>query len=748
MRKKIHTLVTIFICLIGFSSIQAQDLFAKANKQFELGSYDLAINNYQQLLKKDPANVSAIGSLAEAYFRTQNYMEAISLYEELAGYEAMEPRHILNYAHVMKSLGLYDKAKIWYLKYGDFNASVAEHYAMSCDQATTYLQQPDKYDVSLFDGNSRTSDFGVSFYGDKLIFCSFRSDMKRETRGTTFTQTPNKGNRLFTCPSKTNGSFMNMDFLRFELKDSYNIGPLSYDGGKVVYTRNNFADGFKQVSGNEKDLNIFLGEVTDTNGDFKEETAFIHNESGSSAAFATFLNEGSSIIFASNRIGGNGKFDLYISHKERGTWSYPENLGDIINSPGNEITPFVQGNKLYFSSDYHMGIGGYDVFEVSIYEDGTFGSVTNLGKGVNSPMDDYYYVVDASSDLAYFSSNRLGGKGSEDIYIASNLEPASLAIDKLVPLSVDLDNLVAKNSGLEGKGMSSTVSFEDRAVKVSDKNTAQTKVDATAVITEYVVFEESTQIESLASDQNKKDQTLKSPADISTTLAGSNDIAEKTAKEVETPSHTASVIVFGTDNMFDLKGATKIAHNDIITTASHVYFIQLASLSNSRGDIRPFLKLSELGNLYKVRKGGTIKIRMGYYFDEAEAMQKLAEVKNRGFRDAFVVYEPLITSQLELINVASTQVYYEGDYIPKGTVSNYKIRLASYTDPLWFDTGSVMDIGEIEQWTKGDFTIFVLSGYTSIQEAEKALIKALNRGYSEAHIVEDINGYLKRVQRN
>ena len=115
MRKKIHTLVTIFICLIGFSSIQAQDLFAKANKQFELGSYDLAINNYQQLLKKDPANVSAIGSLAEAYFRTQNYMEAISLYEELASYEAMEPRHILNYAHVMKSQGLYDKAKIWYL---------------------------------------------------------------------------------------------------------------------------------------------------------------------------------------------------------------------------------------------------------------------------------------------------------------------------------------------------------------------------------------------------------------------------------------------------------------------------------------------------------------------------------------------------------------------------------------------------------------------------------------------------------
>jgi len=226
------------------------------------------------------------------------------------------------------------------------------------------------------------------------------------------------------------------------------------------------------------------------------------------------------------------------------------------------------------------------------------------------------------------------------------------------------------------------------------------------------------------------------------------DNISTTIAEEAIEAESAPAVVVGTDNHFSMEGARKVAYRDIITSASNVYFIQLASLSRSKGDIRPFLKLSELGNLYKVRKSGYIKIRMGYFYDEYEATEKLREIKNRGFSDAFIVYEPLITSQLELVNTGTSKTYYEGEFIPNGSISNYKVRLASYTDPLWFDTGSVKDIGEIEQWTKGDFTIFVLSGYNSVEEAEQALIKAINRGYSEAHLVEDVNGYLQKVHRN
>lgn len=750
-------------------SVNGQDLFAKANKQFQLGAYDLAIYNYQKLLKTEPQNVAAVGNLAEAYFRTQNYMEAIRWYEELGANEVMEPRHMLNYAHVMKSLGLYDKAQIWYWKYKDINPVVGDHYAASCDHAKLFLQEEDQYDVSLFTGNSPSSDFGVSFYNDKLIYASFRTDMKREKGKRNFSHVQKAGNQLFVCSDKSNARFTNINFLRPDIKQIHNIGPLSYSGSQVAYTQNNFADGYKQISGTEADLNIYFAEVIDQNGDFDTEVPFIHNESGSSTAFPVFLDNGNKLIFASNRIGGQGGFDLYSCELINGEWSIPVNLGPEINTSGNEITPSVKGNTLYFSSDYHSGIGGYDIFRANIEYTGTISGVENLGKGVNSPMDDYYYVVDPSNNIAYFSSTRLGGKGREDIYIAKALKNDLIASNDRsefnIPQAVNLEELAMSRPEMN-TGISTAVSMEDsdakrvediavpavKIIETEDKSVPEevmTEVFDTEEVTSSNETEalikntivENTVVENAPTDDVwlTKENVIVSMSDDEVSLATNEYVAENTV--------TSSVAV-GTDNYFSMEKAKKIAHKDIITAASNVYFIQLASLSRSKGDIRPFLKLSELGNLYKVRKSGMTKIRMGYFFDEYEATQKLREVKNRGFRDAFVVYEPLITSELELVNVGTSKTYYDGEYIPTGTQSNYKIRLASYTDPLWFDTGSVKDIGEIEQWTKGEFTIFILSGYSNIEEAESALIKAINRGYSEAHLVEDVNGYLQKVIRN
>ncbi len=760
MSRKLHILFTFLLATCMSFSASGQDLFAKANKQFQLGAYDLAIYNYQKLLKTEPENVAAIGNLAEAYFRTQNYMEAIRWYEELGSNDVMEPRHMLNYAHVMKSLGLYDKAQIWYWKYKEINPAVGDHYASSCDHAKMFLQEEDHFDVSLFTGNSPSSDFGVSFYNDKLIYASFRTDMKREKGKRNFSHVQKAGNQLFVCSDKSNAKFTNISFLRPDIKQIHNIGPLSYAGSKVAYTQNNFADGYKQISGTEADLNIYFAEVIDENGDFDQEVPFIHNESGSSTAFPVYLDNGNKLIFASNRIGGQGGFDLYSCEWINGEWSIPVNLGPEINTPGNEITPSVKGNTLYFSSDYHSGIGGYDVFRANIDYTGTISGVENLGKGINSPMDDYYYIVDPTNNIAYFSSTRLGGKGREDIYIAKPLQNDLFAVnnnsDLSIPQAVNLEELAMSRPGINNDE-STAVSLENSdAKRVEDMAVPAVKVIETEIkeaelpaVEEVMNEEEAIEVaEAKVSEDDKvlEDNVWLTNENVIVNM--SDEEVSLVAEEYVAENAVTSAVAIGTDNHFSLENAKKVAHKDIITAASNVYFIQLASLSRSRGDIRPFLKLSELGNLYKVRKNGMTKIRMGYFFDEYEATQKLREVKNRGFRDAFIVYEPLITSELELVNVGTSKTYYEGEYIPTGAQSNYKIRLASYTDPLWFDTGSVKDIGEIEQWTKGEFTIFILSGYSNIEEAESALIKAINRGYSEAHLVEDVNGYLQKVIRN
>ena len=750
MSRKLQLLSTVLFLVMSIGSMQGQDLFAKANKQFKLGAYDLAIYNYQKILKTDPDNASVIGNLAEAYFRTQNYMEAIRWYEDLGANEHMEPRHMLNYAHVMKSLGLYDKAQIWYWKYKSINAEVGDHFAMSCDHAKLFLQEEDNYDISLFNGNSPSSDFGVGFFNNSLIYCSFRTDMKREMGKRNFSHVQKAGNQLFICKEKDNANFTNINFLRSDLKEIHNIGPLSYNGMKVAYTKNNFADGYKQISGTESDLNIFISEVADENGDFENEVAFPHNERGSSNAFPALANEGNTMFFSSNRIGGQGKFDIYTSQLVDGVWSEPKNLGDVLNTPGNEITPNVKGNVLYFSSDYHSGIGGYDVFKAKIRFDGTIEDITNLGKGVNSPMDDYYYAIDPSNGVAYFSSNRLGGKGREDIYIAKSFRDDVIAFnapEMNIPEAVNLEELAMSKPVSVDESIATTVSMEEAISKYPEDAAAPAIINIEDDL-DSELDEENDDLMELKNTSSP--EIILTTENVITTISDEdfNFVAEKIAEEAPLPAEVNSAVVTGTDNFFLLDGAKKIAYRDVITTASNVYFIQLASLSRSKGDIRPFMKLSELGNLYKIRKGGVIKIRMGYFFDEQEAMEKLREIKSRGFRDAFIVYEPLITSQLELVNTSSNKTYYEGEFIPTGTNSNYKVRLASYTDPLWFDTGSVKDIGEIEQWTKGDFTIFVLSGYNSIEQAEQALIKAINRGYSEAHVVEDVNGYLQKVQRN
>jgi len=127
------------------------------------------------------------------------------------------------------------------------------------------------------------------------------------------------------------------------------------------------------------------------------------------------------MYFSSNRPGGSGEFDIYVTRKlGNNRWSTPENLGPTINSEGNEITPFIAGDDLYFSSDWHFGLGGFDLFSVH-KTSGRWDQLTHLGNQLNSPYDDYGFVADLASTAGfkgYFVSNRPGGKGSEDIYSA------------------------------------------------------------------------------------------------------------------------------------------------------------------------------------------------------------------------------------------------------------------------------------------------------------------------------------------
>lgn len=173
--------------------------------------------------------------------------------------------------------------------------------------------------------------------------------------------------------------------------------------------------------------------------------------------------------------------------------------------------------------------------------------------------------------------------------------------------------------------------------------------------------------------------------------------------------------------------------------------------------------------MYKVFLSTSTKIKLGYFLDRSEAASVLKSVKASGYSDAFITKDDLSTLQLELIiandyqsnnydsysstpNTTQESSYssHDNDFTLHNNAKpgTYKIRLASYEDPIWFDIDKAKQLGKIEQWTKGSWTIFILGGYSTYREAQEARIRAINKGFSDAEIVIDNNGILERLKNN
>lgn len=138
-------------------------------------------------------------------------------------------------------------------------------------------------------------------------------------------------------------------------------------------------------------------------------------------------SDGNTIFFVSDREGGYGGYDIYTTHKDKsGCWCEPKNLGPVINTAGNEKTPFIHTDSktLYFSSDGRMGIGGYDIFFSKLNINGGWSSPENIGYPINSYDDDVGFFVSTNGEYGYFASNKFEGQGGWDLYYFELYEDA------------------------------------------------------------------------------------------------------------------------------------------------------------------------------------------------------------------------------------------------------------------------------------------------------------------------------------
>ena len=407
-----------------------------ADSYFEKYDYPAALLIYEDLAKENPLNVHYVSRTAQCYRFTGNTQRAEEWYAKLAGSGNADPIYILYYAEMLDANKKYQQAKVYYEKYKEKKPSDSrgDYKLNTVQQLPLFYKDSSFYRVTNLSINSINSDFGFfPFGGERFLFASNRGEE-------TYSENTHNWNNqpyfhLYRVNRNTDGTFDPIKPV-WDINSVYNEGPVFFDAPRSVFyiTRNN---NIKDKSSKNKEgvsklkLSMARFDGSSISGTFD----FYFNNNGHSVGHATISKDGDRLYFVSDMPGGVGGTDIYVCLKEGGeggVWRAPKNLGKKINTEGNEMFPFIsEDNKLYFSSDGFSGLGGLDIYSVEIGSDESK-TPDNLGYPINSNKDDFSFYISPDSKTGYFSSNRAGGKGDDDIYSFELIKPLKAALSGVI----------------------------------------------------------------------------------------------------------------------------------------------------------------------------------------------------------------------------------------------------------------------------------------------------------------------------
>lgn len=417
MRYTIYTIIAVLIVGIGAVSAQEKNI-KKGNDQYDEYAFIDAREAYLKVAEEGYQSVELFARLGDSYYFTADYENAAKWYGTLYNFsENIDSEYLYRYALSLKSTEQYAASdaimeKFYAMKGEDYRAKL---FVNERNYLQEIEQQSGRFKFEKVGFNSELSDFAPAFYQNKLTFASNRLNRGATKRVHDWNEQPFLD--LYQVNVVSEDAKNTVERMPKVINSKYHESTAVYtkDGNTFYFTRNNYTNNeYKEDDQGTNKLKLYR--ATRENDTWKvEELPF--NSDQYSIAHPALSTDEKTLYFASDMPGGKGQSDLYKIAIKGMEFGAPENLGETINTEGRETFPFIsKDNKLYFSSDGHVGLGGLDVFVSDIDRTNAYGEVFNLGRPINSPEDDFTFIINETTGSGYFASNREGGIGNDDIY--------------------------------------------------------------------------------------------------------------------------------------------------------------------------------------------------------------------------------------------------------------------------------------------------------------------------------------------
>lgn len=418
--KKLIPIIFSLIVISLLWSCGAKKNLRLATLSYEIGEYSNAIEKYRKAYRQTKGSgmikAEMAYNMAEAYRITGQYSTAAIWYKNAIRRKFPNDTAMLHYAECLLADQKFEEAQEWFLSYldsiPDDEQGINGHDAAV--QATEWINNPSRYVVNIVkELNSKNRDYAPTYIGEKdneIVFTSARElsigNKESKITGEKFADLYTSS---FQVQKQKWGEPQLLDEqMTINTSEEEGAAAITSNGSQMYFTRCRYDK--------SQDLGADIFVSSQSRGEWSEPVKVPLVGDSLISAHPSISYDGDTLYFVSDKIGGFGGKDIWMSVKSGAEFGRPINLGDKINTPGNEIFPFIHPDgTLYFSSEYHIGLGGFDIFKATKDEAGAW-QVENMKTPINSSSDDFGITFAQGEEVkGLFSSNRKGSR-LDDIY--------------------------------------------------------------------------------------------------------------------------------------------------------------------------------------------------------------------------------------------------------------------------------------------------------------------------------------------